>query len=47
MTFKWVKAGLNLEFSFSKIGRFNKTKEPSVLYYLAIDGEGQMDSCLS
>ena len=44
--FKQSKAGLNSEFSYSSNGFLIKAKEPSLPYYLLIDGEKQMDSCL-
>ena len=37
--FKWSKARLNLEFSFSKTGCQTKTKETSLTYYIPIAGE--------
>ena len=34
--FLWSPTGLNLEFSFSYVGRYSKAEEPCLLYYLPI-----------
>ena len=41
-TFKWNTAGLNSEFSFSKIGCLIKSREPNLPYYLLIT-RGRID----
>ena len=45
--FKQIKAGLNLEFSFSKTGYLNKLGKPSVSNYLPKAAGADMGSCLS
>ena len=39
--FSWNRAGLKSEFLFSYIGHLNKTKEPSLSFYIPISRRGE------